>query len=391
MMTARERFLTVLRGEIPDRVPVTLFTVGSGHFINQIYPEVNPWDVETLPLKVIELQKQLGVDVFVRLASGINEILYLRMGGLNLSQQTEHWEVRTEEIQHGNTRIERSTIKTPDGTLTQDCSITEIRPGTFVFACTKKPIKTSTDLEIAMKYEPGIPEFAKKAIKKHVRTVKTALSDDGILGVWTHHGPFNHASLLIDHDMLYMLFLTDYRFYEMLMTFVMRRTEEYISAIDEAGPDVLLVGGNVPGGFLGKKHYDRYILPFEKEHIEFVQQNGTPAMYHNCGEVMNLIESYKELGVKIVEPFSPPPLGDADLQQVKERVNGNYIILSGIDQVNVLQKGTVEQVKRATEETIRIGKPGGKFIMQPVDFLEYGTPLENVEAYVKTGIEHAGY
>ena len=163
-MTSRERFLTVLRGEIPDRVPVTVFTVESGHFINQVYPDVDPWDVETLPLKVIELQKQLGVDVFVRLASGINEMLYLRMGGLNVSRQTEHWDVDTEEIRHGNTRIQRSTIKTPGGTLTQDCSITEIRPGTFVFACTKKPIKTPADLDLVMKYEPGIPESSKKAI-----------------------------------------------------------------------------------------------------------------------------------------------------------------------------------------------------------------------------------
>ncbi len=43
-------------------------------------------------------------------------------------------------------------------------------------------------------------------------------------------------------------------------------------------------------------------------------------------------------------------------------------MLSGIDQVNVLQKGTVDQVKRATEQTIRTGKPGGGFILQPVDF-----------------------
>ena len=56
-----------------------------------------------------------------------------------------------------------------------------------------------------------------------------------------------------------------------------------------------------------------------------------------------------------------------------------------------LQRGSVEQVKRVTEETIKAGKPGGKFLMQPVDFLEYGTPLENVEAYVKTAMEHAAY
>ena len=108
--------------------------------------------------------------------------------------------------------------------------------------------------------------------------------------------------------------------------------------------DVQCVGGNVPGGFLGRRTYDRYILPFEREYIEFVQQNGTPAMYHNCGQVMNLVESYVDLGVRVVEPFSPPPLGDADLARVKALVAGRYVILSGIDQVNVLQNGSIDQV-----------------------------------------------
>ena len=92
-----------------------------------------------------------------------------------------------------------------------------------------------------------------------------------------------------------------------------------------------------------------------------------------------------------MEPFSPPPLGDADLEKVKANRRQRYVILSGIDQVNVLQDGTVEQVKRVTEETMRTGKPGGGFIMQSVDFLEYGTPVENVEAYVETALEHAAY
>jgi hypothetical protein len=106
---------------------------------------------------------------------------------------------------------------------------------------------------------------------------------------------------------------------------------------------------------------------------------------------MALVESYKDLGVRIVEPFSPYPLGDANLAEAKRRVGGAYVILAGIDQVNLLQKGSVEEVKRATETVMKTGKPGGKFIMQPVDFLEYGTPVENVEAYVKTALEHAAY
>jgi uroporphyrinogen decarboxylase len=114
-------------------------------------------------------------------------------------------------------------------------------------------------------------------------------------------------------------------------------------------------------------------------------------MYHNCGEIMNLVESYRELGARIVEPFSPPPLGDADLARAKEIVGDAYVMVGGVDQVNVLQQGTIDQVRRVTEATIETGKPGGKFILQSADFLEYGTPLENLEAYVEVAMEHAAY
>jgi hypothetical protein len=40
---------------------------------------------------------------------------------------------------------------------------------------------------------------------------------------------------------------------------------------------------------------------------------------------------------------------------------------------------------------MRAGKPGGRFILQNADFLEYGTPIENVEAFVRTALEHSAY
>jgi uroporphyrinogen decarboxylase len=381
----------VLAGEMPDRVPVTLFIVDQGHFLNQMHPEVDPWDFEALQRKVIELQRQLGVDVFVRVLFGLNDPLSIHMGGLNVSRQSDNWEVHTEELHQGNTTTWRSTIRTPGGTLTQDFSRNEIRPGTFLYACSKKPIKNSADLDLAIRYEPRMAEGFTERARQHIQRIKAAVGDDGIVGAWSPHGPFNNASLLIDDYDLYSLFLTDYEFYERLINFAMDRILDYTRAIDAAGVDVHCIGGNVPGGFLGRRCYDRYILPFEKKYIEFVQQNGTPAMYHNCGQIMALVDSYKELGVRVVEPFSPPPLGDADLPRAKEMVGDAYVILGGIDQVNVLQRGTVDQVKRATAAAIRAGKPGGRFILQPVDFLEYGTPLENVEAYVSTAMDLAAY
>ena len=381
----------MIEGRMPDRVPVTLFIVDGGHFINQLYPDIGATDFERLQGAVIEVQRQFGADVFVRMLYGVNDPLFIHMGGLNVSVQTENWEVATEEISHGNTRIQRSTIRTPGGTLTQDFSTTEVRPGTFVFACTRKPVQSEPDLDIAIRYEPRMPACWKEQVRQRVARTRAALGDSGILGTWTPHGPFNNASLLVDHDVLYSLFRVDFPFYEKLMNFAMDRILDYTAAIDDAGPDVHCVGGNVPGGFLGRANYDRYVLPFERRYIEFVQRNGRPAMYHNCGQVTALVESYKALGVWMVEPFSPPPLGDADLRKVKAAVAGAYVILSGIDQVNVLQNGTVDQVARATRDAMQAGKPGGGFIMQPVDFLEYGTPVENVEAYVRAALDGAEY
>jgi len=391
-MTSRERFMKVFNGQMPDRVPVTLFIQDQGHFLEQVYPGVDPLDYEALQLKVIEVQKQLGVDVFVRMLFGINDPLGIHCGGLNVSRQSDNWLVKKEKLERGSTAVTRSTITTPDGQLEQEFSIHRLRPATFMYGCTKHPIQTLKDLEIAIKYEPAFltPEKG-EMIKARVQKVKTVLGDDGIVGSWTPHGPFNNSSLLIDQEMLYSLFLTDYSFYEKLMDFAISRILDYVRAIDSAGVDVHCIGGNVPGGFLGKQCYDDYILPFEKKYIDFVQANGTPAMYHNCGQIMNLVESYKELGARIIEPFSPPPLGDADLKKAKVMVNGAYIMTGGVDQVNVLQKGSLDDVKRKTEETIKAGKPGGGFILQSADFLEYGTPTENIEAYVETAMQYADY
>lgn len=390
-MTSRERFFKVFNGEIPDRVPITLFIADQGHFISQIYPDIDPFDYPTLQKKVIEIQKQLGCDVFVRMLYDVNDPLLIHTGGLNVEQQTDSWEVKTTIKKNGNTTIKCSEISTPKGKLYQEYSINELRPGTYMYACTLKPIKTEKDLDIAIEFEPQMPETFKTSTKQKVQAIKEAVGEDGIVGVWAPHGPFNNASLLIDLDELYMLYLTDFDFYHKLMTFASTRILPYTRAIEQSGADVLCVGGNVAGGFLGKANYDQYILPYEKKYVDFCQINNTPVIYHNCGEIMNLIDSYKELGAKIIEPFSPYPLGDADLKKAKKIVNGSYVMIGGVDQVNVLQKGDISLVKKVTKQTILDGKTNGKFILQSADFLEYGTPIENLLAYVQTAKEFAYY
>lgn len=390
-MNSRERLLRTINGEVTDRVPVTLFIQDHGHFIHQLHPDIDPMDYEQLTFKVIDYQKSLGCDVFVRMIFDLYHPLGICLGGVDDGHETDTWKTKTDLTEEGNNLSRKSVITTPDGELSQVFVRVKQNKGTYVYCCTKKPITCEKELNIAMKYEPKMSVEYGEMVKKKIRRIKDHLGNAGILGTWVAGGPFNNASMIIDHNDLYMLFMTDPVYFDKLMQFTTNRTLDYTKAFIDAGADVMLVGGNVPGGFLGAKIYEQFILPYEKKYIDFIQEQGCPAVYHNCGQIMSLVASYKKLGAKVIEPFSPVPLGDANLKEAIDIIRGDYVVIGGIDQVNVLQKGTLEQVRQKTMETIKAGKKNGPFIIQSADFLEYNTPVENVEAFVKTALENAAY
>lgn len=390
-MNSRERLLKTINGELADRVPVSLFIADHGHYIHQLFPDIDPLDYEQLTFKVIDYQKSLGCDVFSRMIFDLYHPLGICLGGVDDGVQTDTWQVETEHVTEGNNYIKKSIITTPDGQLTQNFIRNEQNKGTYVYATNNKPITCEADLDIAMKYEPPMSEEYGKMVKDKIRRVKDYLGDDGILGTWVAGGPFNNASMIIDHTELYMLFMTEPAYFEKLMKYCTDRTLAYTQAFIDAGADVMLVGGNVPGGFLGSEVYEEFILEHEKKYIDFIQDQGCPAVYHNCGQIMNLVGSYKKLGAQVVEPFSPVPLGDADLEKAVDIAKGDYVIIGGVDQVNVIQKGTTEEVREATRKTMEAGKKNGPFIIQSADFLEYNTPEENVEAFVETALENANF
>jgi hypothetical protein len=203
-MTGRQRFEAVFRGEVPDRVPVTLFIQDQGHFISQLYPELDPWDSLAIQLKTIEVQRELGVDVMARLLFGtLAEFQWVLLGGLDVSRSTDDWQVETSERVEGRTTVRSSTIHTPGGQLQQEYSIDQIRPGTLMYACTRKPVHGRADLELVAAYEPRmLPDYPER-LARAVAPVREAVGDDGWVGVWAPHGPFNMASLLVTEDVLY--------------------------------------------------------------------------------------------------------------------------------------------------------------------------------------------
>lgn len=146
------------------------------------------------------------------------------------------------------------------------------------------------------------------------------------------------------------------------MQYAKKRVFRYTQALIDAGVDVVDIGGNSASRFIGNQCFHDYIMPYEQEYIKFVQNQGVPIIYHDCGLADCLIDSYLELGAKNIEPWSPAPLGDRNFKNMQDKISDEFSITTGLDQVNVIQKGTLEDVRKATIEAMTEGIKFKSFI-----------------------------
>jgi len=59
--------------------------------------------------------------------------------------------------------------------------------------------------------------------------------------------------------------------------------------------------------------------------------------------------------------------------------------------VDFLKRATPKEVDTATREIVRLGKPGGRYIFSTSDYLEKGTPRENVVAMIEAAKDEGRY
>ncbi|MBA7678948.1 hypothetical protein ES703_87228 [subsurface metagenome] len=90
-MTSRDRILSVINGDIPDRVPVSLFIHDEGNFLKQACLDLDLDKPLDCKYKLIDLQRELGLDIILRMLHGMTPF-WISYGGLNTETQTDSWE-----------------------------------------------------------------------------------------------------------------------------------------------------------------------------------------------------------------------------------------------------------------------------------------------------------
>lgn len=141
------------------------------------------------------------------------------------------------------------------------------------------------------------------------------------------------------------------------------------------------------GGFISREHYQEFILPYERRVVRAVQAEGAPIYTHTCGAIGDRLDLLVASGVDGIECLDPPPLGDTDLAAAKQAWGDEIFIKGNVDSVNTLLQKSPDEVRADALERLRIGTPGGGFILSSACSVAPPVPPENVKTLVGTARE----
>ena len=137
------------------------------------------------------------------------------------------------------------------------------------------------------------------------------------------------------------------------------------------------------------EQWKEIVLPHIRQNVELTHEFGAIYHYYDDGKMDKTLEHLADAGVDVVDTLTPPPLGDVDLRSAKSRVGDRVCLKGNVEVVTVILQGQPEDIRRAVQEAIEIGAPGGGFIMASSDSIRPETPWENVKAYFDAAKEFA--
>lgn len=372
-MTSRERLLCTLRGEIPDRIPVSPFV--QEEYLSYYFDKP---DTSRL-YDAVELAKELGFDLMTR--QYINAVPYWA------SRSFPNWTVEESKGRQGDNYVRTFTITTPEGMLKQveAAEYNEKILSGIHLSTVEYLIKDEDDFNLFVKYCPKRESRDDEHILESGRIARQTVGDLGITCPWAMGGVYNFVSTYINVQDMLCDALTDEEYYSRYMNYFTDMIIEDYKVFARSEFDAIGIQGNIANGsIMSCDYFEKYVLPYERRALDVLIQAGKPTVYHNCGNAAGLYPAYKEkLGITVWETVAPKPQGDNDLAQAKAYFGDKLILSGNFDQVHFLKTATPEEVEKAAREQMRIGKQGGHYIFACSDYLEIGTPLENVKALLR--------
>lgn len=130
---------------------------------------------------------------------------------------------------------------------------------------------------------------------------------------------------------------------------------------------------------ISKKMWREYVRPCHQRIIDVAREFGVPVMYHCDGALYPLLGEIVDMGVDLLNPVQADAKG-MEPEKLKAEFGDRLSFHGGIDIIKTLPRGSVDDVRREVAERIRVLGENGGYILASSHHIQSDTPLENVLA-----------
>ncbi|MCU7496650.1 MAG: hypothetical protein HF314_18125 [Ignavibacteria bacterium] len=382
-MTAKERILKAMRGEIADHVPVS--------------PDISVMVPDRLagrPFYEIHLdgREHNGWTSATHSEAYVSAVKYFNMDGFYMYGGLK--EIRPEGAPEFMTTIK----DVPEGKLAERICRTE-----------KGDI---SEKEIYFKDEPPW------RLEKPVKNLEEDFEKLQLLmgrGGWKWEKQFNDRGRMGDNgiymgmvpvfqdwwffyreggfEQMFMDFMMEPQFMERVHEFWMEWVLANVRAMIEAKPDIIMLGGSSASLSVSSPQiFRKYELPFIKEATRICKEHDTISHLHICGKSWQLVEMVaEETDLMSMEPLEEPPCGNVDLKEAKRRVGNKLCIKGNINTTEFMLNATAKEVEEKSKRLIDEAAMDGGFILSTGDQCGRDTPDENLFKMVEVAKTYGRY
>jgi uroporphyrinogen decarboxylase len=137
--------------------------------------------------------------------------------------------------------------------------------------------------------------------------------------------------------------------------------------------------GNQNGRMFSPKDWDEVFRPRLKKFYDLAHEFGAKAMMHSCGDTHEIMPSYIEMGLDILDAMQPEPKGMKP-ETIRALCKGKLAFCGLISTQDTLPFRTEADCRKEARHRLDVIAKGGGYIFSPAHCIQPDTPLENVLA-----------
>lgn len=136
--------------------------------------------------------------------------------------------------------------------------------------------------------------------------------------------------------------------------------------------DIVALGedtGNQNARMFSPKDFDEIFRPRLKKFYDLAHEFGAKAMMHSCGDSHEIMPTFIEMGLDILDAMQPEPAG-MDPETIRKRCKGQLAFCGLISTQQTLPYGSVEDCRREARHRLDVIAPGGGYIFSPAHCIQ---------------------